>query len=74
MAKFRPLLERVRQAGLGLTLHIAETRENTTLDTNTLLASNPSRLGHATFLDEAEQKTILDKKIPVEICLSSNLM
>ena len=74
MADFQPLLRGVREAGLGLTLHIAETKDNTTLDTNTLLSMNPSRLGHATFLDAAEQQTILDKKIPVEICLTSNLM
>ncbi|KAH7884124.1 Metallo-dependent hydrolase [Phlebopus sp. FC_14] len=43
---------RARDAGLGLTIHIAETPENTTEESLTLLGWRPDRLGHATFLSE----------------------
>jgi adenosine deaminase len=39
-----------------------------------LLSSNPSRLGHATFLHSAAQERVLSEKIPIEMCLSSNLL
>jgi adenosine deaminase len=39
-----------------------------------LLSSNPSRIGHATFLHSAARERVLSDKIPIEICLSSNLL
>ncbi|KAG8958116.1 hypothetical protein FRC03_009453 [Tulasnella sp. 419] len=74
MEDFMPILCKVNEASLGLTLHIAETTSNTSEDTNTLLACNPSRLGHATFLNNSEQATVLEKKMAIEICLTSNLL
>ncbi|KAG9101015.1 hypothetical protein FS749_011098 [Ceratobasidium sp. UAMH 11750] len=75
---FGPPLVRAREAGLGLTLHIAETADNTTTDTMDLLellpAGSKARLGHATFLDPAAQLIVLNRKHAVEICLSSNLL
>ncbi|KAG8953113.1 hypothetical protein FRC04_003060 [Tulasnella sp. 424] len=75
MKEFIPAFEMVHQAGLGLTLHIAEV-SYTELppDTDTLLSTRPTRLGHATFLNDAEQTYIRDNKIPIEICLTSNLL
>ncbi|PVG04039.1 Metallo-dependent hydrolase [Serendipita vermifera] len=61
-------------SGLRLTLHIAETTANTEEDVMTLLKAEPSRLGHATFLSKEAQDVVLSKKIPIEICLSSNLL
>ncbi|KAG9056614.1 hypothetical protein FS842_010134 [Serendipita sp. 407] len=73
---FLPALQYARENGLKLTLHIAETKENTQQDVMTLLSAEPSRLGHATFLDEATQAIVLANKdkMAVEICLSSNLL
>ncbi|KIO26303.1 hypothetical protein M407DRAFT_74594 [Tulasnella calospora MUT 4182] len=70
MKNFIPAFEMVHKAGLGLTLHIAELPP----DTDVLLSAHPTRLGHATFLNDAEQKYICDNKIPIEICLTSNLL
>ncbi|KAG8708415.1 hypothetical protein FRC09_001270 [Ceratobasidium sp. 395] len=75
---FGPPLVRAREAGLGLTLHIAETEDNPISDTMDLLdllpAGSKARLGHATFLDPATQLIVLNRKHAVEICLSSNLL
>ncbi|QRV75464.1 AMP deaminase [Ceratobasidium sp. AG-Ba] len=75
---FGPPLVRAREAGLGLTLHVAETPENTIQDTMDLLELLPAgcraRLGHATFLDAATQLIVLNRQHAVEICLSSNLL
>ncbi|KAH7341297.1 hypothetical protein B0J17DRAFT_625837 [Rhizoctonia solani] len=75
---FGPPLTRAREAGLGLTLHIAETTQNSSEDTMRLLELVPEgckgRLGHATFLDTAAQLIVLNRKLPIEICLSSNLL
>lgn len=75
---FGPPLSRAREAGLGLTLHIAETAQNSEEDTMALLELLPdgckARLGHATFLNPAAQLIVLNRKHAVEICLSSNLL
>jgi len=62
---------RVRGAGLGITVHVAETKENS--DNLEILSWRPDRLGHATFLSEDEMVLVEEQKLPIEICLSSNL-
>ena len=61
----------VRLAGLGMTVHVAETNENS--DSLEILSWEPNRLGHATFLKGDEIALVEQRKIPIEICLSSNL-
>jgi len=60
--------------GIGITLHIAETTQNTVEETYKLLSFNPARLGHATFLDEKATAIVLEKKMCIEVCLTSNLL
>ncbi|KAF9527119.1 hypothetical protein CPB83DRAFT_895548 [Crepidotus variabilis] len=74
MDLFAPYFARAKQAGLGLTLHIAETIHNTPQDTLKLLKNGPDRLGHATFLNEEAIAIVLEKKMCIEICLTSNLI
>ncbi|KJA20521.1 hypothetical protein HYPSUDRAFT_142021 [Hypholoma sublateritium FD-334 SS-4] len=74
MALLGPYLARVQAAGLGVTLHIAETTENTPEETLQLLSYGPQRLGHATFLDAEAIALVLEKKMCIEICLSSNIL
>ncbi|KAG2053922.1 Metallo-dependent hydrolase [Suillus hirtellus] len=52
MQSFTRHLSRAKGAGLGLTVHIAESTENTTEDSLALLSCRPDRLGHATFLSD----------------------
>ncbi|EJD49581.1 Metallo-dependent hydrolase [Auricularia subglabra TFB-10046 SS5] len=67
-------LARAKEAGLGVTVHIAETSANTEDDTRALLSFKPTRLGHATFLSDEARAFVEEHRIPVEICLTSNLL
>ncbi|KAJ8515282.1 hypothetical protein ONZ45_g7268 [Pleurotus djamor] len=64
-----------KAAGLGVTLHIAETVDNPGPETLRLLSYEPDRLGHATFLDDEAKEVVLQHpNMCIEICLSSNLL
>ncbi|EIN13161.1 Metallo-dependent hydrolase, partial [Punctularia strigosozonata HHB-11173 SS5] len=67
-------VKRAKDAGLSVTLHIAETTMNSADETLKLLACGPSRLGHATFLNEEAKEIVRREKMCIEICLSSNLL
>lgn len=69
----RPAFERAQANGFPVTLHFNEIKENM-VEAPTLLAIGPNRLGHATFLDDYCRKTIYKENIPVEICMTSNLL
>lgn len=71
---FKELFKEARSAGLGVTLHIAETEENTSDEVLALLDFFPNRLGHATYLDDEARKIVEKRKLCIEICLSSNLL
>ncbi|KAJ7482973.1 Metallo-dependent hydrolase [Mycena galericulata] len=63
-----------KHAGLGITLHIAETPVNPAEETLKLLSYTPDRLGHATFLDEEAKAFVRTNKMCIELCLSSNIL
>ncbi|KAF9779740.1 Metallo-dependent hydrolase [Thelephora terrestris] len=74
MGFFERQMSAARAAGLGITVHIAETIDNTPEDTLKLLSFKPNRLGHATFLNEEAQAIVIREKMAVEICLTSNFL
>jgi len=74
MTVFVELFRIARAEGLGVTLHIAESRKNSTAETKALLSCEPERLGHATFLDEEMREVVLARRTCIEICLTSNLL
>ncbi|TRM58091.1 Metallo-dependent hydrolase [Schizophyllum amplum] len=74
MAMFKKHFETAREAGLGITLHIAETPDNTREDTLELLSFKPNRLGHATFLDDETIHAVVQADTCIELCLSSNIL
>lgn len=51
-----------------------QTAKNSQEETLTLLSWNPDRLGHATFLDASAMDYVIKHKIPIEMCLTSNLL
>lgn len=73
-ADYIPLLEDAKLAGLRLSIHMAEIKG---LDKENikLLQLPPDRIGHGTFLYENEECRcmVLNKRIPFEICLTSNV-
>lgn len=74
MEDFVELFRTARAEGLGVTLHIAETRENSAAETVKLLSCEPQRLGHATFLDDQAKELVLARRTCIEICLTSNIL
>ncbi|KAJ7028385.1 Metallo-dependent hydrolase [Mycena alexandri] len=67
------VFSQAKQAGLGVTLHVAETLDNSAEETLQLLSYSPDRLGHATFLNDEAKSLVRENKSCIEICLSSNL-
>jgi len=64
-------LDNIREYDLPLSLHIGETRGIDYLDMINRISSK--RVGHAVYVDNKVKKLLLKEKIPIEICLSSNL-
>ncbi|KAI0307456.1 adenosine deaminase-like protein, partial [Multifurca ochricompacta] len=74
MTAFIELFRTAHAEGLGVTLHVAETSENSAVETMQLLSCEPQRLGHATFLDDEAKELVLTRRTCIEICLTSNLL
>ncbi|KAJ7160329.1 Metallo-dependent hydrolase [Mycena filopes] len=74
MALLAESFSQAKQAGLKITLHIAETPDNPTDETLQLLSYLPDRLGHATFLNDETKALVRTNKTCIEICLSSNIL
>ena len=65
---FEKHFERAREAGLGLTVHIAETKPNGhSVESFVLLSWHPDRLGHATYLEEPQREIFLADIPPPDI-------
>jgi adenosine deaminase len=69
----RPAFERAKSNKFPLTLHFNEVQENLA-EAPTLLSIRPERLGHATVLDDFCRKTIYENEIPIELCMTSNIL
>ncbi|XP_011864730.1 PREDICTED: adenosine deaminase-like protein [Vollenhovia emeryi] len=74
---FLELLEMSRKVGLRITAHCAEVPNE--VETKDILKFKPDRLGHCTCIHPSLQGSqqlldmLLDSKIPVELCLTSNI-
>ncbi|XGW08965.1 hypothetical protein V3C99_011350 [Haemonchus contortus] len=73
--KFIPVLERARASGLKVSVHLAEV-SNQLDEVDEFLAFRPDRIGHGTFLHTNEKfvNLVMKHRIPLEICLTSNVM
>ncbi|KAL7212104.1 hypothetical protein ACSBR2_014885 [Camellia fascicularis] len=70
-ATFLPALKFAREQGLSITLHCGEVPN--LVEINAMLDFLPGRIGHACFFGEEEWRKLKSCKIPVEICLTSNI-
>jgi len=68
-----PALAVARASGLPVTLHFAELPDRS-VEGRSMLAFRPERLGHAVRADPALESELLQSRVPVEVCLTSNLM
>lgn len=71
------ILNKARKEGLKLTVHFAEIPGDKEI--NNVINFQPDRLGHGTFVHPSTNGSLynwtllLESKIPVEICITSNL-
>lgn len=71
---FREAFSRAKEAGLGVTLHFAETPSTgSDKELRTLLDFQPDRIGHVIHVAEHWEKVIRERRIALEICLSCNV-
>ncbi|PHT35903.1 hypothetical protein CQW23_23603 [Capsicum baccatum] len=68
---FLPALEFAKEQGLLITLHCGEVPN--LVEINAMLDFLPARIGHACCFGDEEWAKLKSLKIPVEICLTSNI-
>ncbi|OVA10568.1 Adenosine/AMP deaminase domain [Macleaya cordata] len=69
---FLPALKYAKEQGLLVTLHCGEVPDRKE-EVNAMLDFLPQRIGHACFIHGEEWIKLKSSKIPVEICLTSNI-
>ncbi|XP_031398965.1 adenosine deaminase-like protein [Punica granatum] len=69
---FLPALVFAREQGFRITLHCGEVLNPK--EVHAMLDFHPERMGHVCFFNEEHWKRLKTYKIPVEICLTSNIM
>ncbi|KAJ3435937.1 adenosine deaminase-like protein [Anaeramoeba flamelloides] len=70
-ADFLPAFQLARNKNLKTTLHFAEKMDPQ--ESMKMLDFAPDRIGHANYLNTEIRERLLKMKIPLEICLSSNV-
>lgn len=68
---FLPALEYAKERGLPITIHCGEVHNPA--EVQAILEFCPQRIGHACKLDDSHWSKLKSSKIPVEICLTSNI-
>lgn len=68
---YLPALRFAREQGFPITLHCGEVPNSDEIQA--MLDFHPERIGHACFFGEEEWRKLKSLKIPVEICLTSNI-
>ncbi|KAK2447800.1 adenosine deaminase [Trifolium repens] len=68
---YLPALKFAQEQGLNVTLHCGEIRNSKEI--KNMLEFHPQRIGHACFFEDEHWRKMKSSKIPVEICLTSNI-
>jgi adenosine deaminase len=69
------ILPELKEMGIPVTLHIGECKEETDeQQMSELERYQPRRIGHGVHLCDAARKWVLDRRIPIEMCLSSSVL
>lgn len=70
---FEPSLIHARSLGLRITLHAGEVKDRDQ-EMTYMLDFHPDRFGHCCFVSDGNLKRLKESKIPIELCLTSNLL
>jgi len=68
---YESVFQTARNAGLATTIHMAEIYNPE--ETKYVLSLKPNRIGHACFLNSELREAMMNAKIPLELCLTSNV-
>ncbi|GAC99302.1 hypothetical protein PHSY_006903 [Pseudozyma hubeiensis SY62] len=69
---YLPALTHARSLGLKITLHAGEVLNPT--EFSSMLDFHPDRFGHCCFVDPPNLARLTESSIPIELCLTSNLL
>ncbi|CAG8533466.1 2724_t:CDS:2 [Diversispora eburnea] len=69
----KPAFIKAKDNGLKVTLHFGEV-ESIIPEHASMLTIPPDRVGHATHLDANSKRYILFNRLPIEMCMTSNVM
>ena len=73
--RFRPIFDLAKQMNLSTTIHLGELPDQECLQENDLIIDyHPTRLGHFNFRTKEQEERVINKRIPLEICPTSNLL
>lgn len=71
---FEYLFSKARKEGIKTTIHVAELPGDICLrETADILKFSPDRLGHFNYFDKKLYEEVISKKIPIEMCPTSNM-
>ncbi|KAG9298786.1 hypothetical protein G9A89_012854 [Geosiphon pyriformis] len=69
----KPALIRAKELGFKITIHFGEV-SRTIPEHPSMLSIPPDRVGHATHLDSESREFFLRNRIPIEMCMTSNVL
>ncbi|KAJ3216049.1 hypothetical protein HK099_006088 [Clydaea vesicula] len=69
----KPAILKAKALGLQSTIHLGEI-DGREFEINSMLETFPNRIGHGTFIPKNCLSEVYSKKIPVEVCLTSNVL
>jgi len=73
--RFRSIFDLAKQVNLSTTIHIGELPDEECLNENNLILDyEPTRLGHFNFRTNEQEQRVIQEKIPLELCPTSNLL
>ncbi|KAN0060473.1 alpha tubulin suppressor [Thecaphora frezii] len=68
-----PALQRAKEAGLKVALHAGEVKERDE-EMRKMIEFRPDRFGHCCFLSASNLERLRQSRIPLELCLTSNVL
>lgn len=73
--RLRPVFDLAKQMNLSTSIHIGELPDEECLQENNLILDyQPTRLGHFNFRSKEQEERVLNERIPLELCPTSNIL